>query len=225
MHDVWTDRLSEYFDDDLAPGEREQVEAHLATCAGCARVLDELRLVVDRASALPPRAPGADLWPGVAARLEHTRVRAAGERPRWFTFAAPQLAAAAVLVALLSGWMARSLLVRDDAAAPVAVEEPAQPAVVEGGPAALPAAFETRQYDDAVADLERTLAVSRQHLDPTTIAVVEENLAIIDRAIDEARRALTDDPANSYVSGHLTQTRRRKLDLLRYAAALSVDGN
>ena len=54
------------------------------------------------------------------------------------------------------------------------------------------------------------------------MTVLEENLALIDRAIDEARQALETDPASTYVSRHLMQTRRAKLDLLRHAAALTT---
>ena len=54
-----------------------------------------------------------------------------------------------------------------------------------------------------------------------TVSVVEQNLTVIDQAVDEARRALADDPANADLSGYLLETRRRKLDLLRHAAALS----
>ncbi len=79
------------------------------------------------------------------------------------------------------------------------------------------------QYDAAVADLEKALKAGRGRLDASTIAIVEHNLQIIDRAIDQAREALAGDPANSYLSGHLVDARRRKLDLLRRATALATD--
>jgi hypothetical protein len=65
------------------------------------------------------------------------------------------------------------------------------------------------------------LKQGRGRLDASTIAIVEHNLQIIDQAIDQAREALAADPANTYLSGHLVEARRRKLDLLRRAAALS----
>jgi hypothetical protein len=85
--------------------------------------------------------------------------------------------------------------------------------------------FDDTEYDAAVTDLERTLEQGRGRLDPTTVKVVEENLTIIDQAVDEARRALAEDPANGYLSGYLLDTRRRKLDLLRQATALTEDLN
>src|SRR6202030_448623 len=71
------------------------------------------------------------------------------------------------------------------------------------------------QYDAAVADLEKALKAGRGRLDASTVAIVEHNLQIIDQAINQAREALVGDPANDYLSGHLIEARRRKLDLLR----------
>ena len=51
--------------------------------------------------------------------------------------------------------------------------------------------------------------------------VIEKNLRIINRAIREAQSALAADPANSYLNLHLAQEMRRKLELLRQAAALA----
>jgi len=84
-----------------------------------------------------------------------------------------------------------------------------------------PVGFSDAQYDAAVADLEKALKAGRGRLDKSTIEVVEHNLQIIDQAIAQAREALVGDPANSYLSGHLVEARRRKLDLLRRAAALA----
>src|SRR6266568_3296767 len=66
MNDQWTDRLSEYLDDDLSSAEVTALEAHLAACASCRATLDELRRVVARARALDDRPPATDLWPGIA---------------------------------------------------------------------------------------------------------------------------------------------------------------
>ena len=50
---------------------------------------------------------------------------------------------------------------------------------------------------------------------------VEEKMALIDTAIDEARQALAADPSNAYLNRYLAGTMRRKLDLLRRTAALT----
>ena len=84
--------------------------------------------------------------------------------------------------------------------------------------AARPTASES--YAAAVADLEQVLAEGRGKLDSTTVRVIEQNLAAIDRAIADAQQALAADSANLYLNTHLAETMRRKLDLLRQAAAL-----
>jgi hypothetical protein len=71
-----------------------------------------------------------------------------------------------------------------------------------------------------VDDLERILAEGRGRLDTTTVRVLEQNLALIDRAIAQAQRAVAADSANVYLNSHLAETMRRKIDLLRQAAAL-----
>jgi len=77
MHDPWTDRLSEYLDDELAPAERAELDAHLRDCLGCRRVLGELRRVTLHAAALRDTPPARPLWPEVATRIGHPRVELA----------------------------------------------------------------------------------------------------------------------------------------------------
>jgi tetratricopeptide (TPR) repeat protein len=86
---------------------------------------------------------------------------------------------------------------------------------------AVPAALADPRYDEAIADLEQALNAGRAELDPTTIKILEANLAAIDKAIAESRQALAADPANVYLNNHLADARQRKLALLRRAAALA----
>jgi len=88
-----------------------------------------------------------------------------------------------------------------------------------------PANFADEHYDEAVADLQKTLESGRQALDAETIRVLEENLAAIDRAIDQSRRALAADPANIYLNTHLASARQKKIALLRRASALASMGS
>ena len=97
-------------------------------------------------------------------------------------------------------------------------------APVASRPASPPeaAAVGLAQYDAAIAELERVLAGRRAQLDSSTVRIVEQNLALIDRAIAEARRALAADPTDSYLHDHLASTMRRKMGLLRRATAASA---
>src|SRR5712691_12042701 len=103
MTDEWTDRLSEYLDGELTSPERTAFEAHLASCDACRTTLDELRRVVTNARALDDRPPAADLWPAVAARIGLSARSKTRPVVRRFSFTVPQLAAASVALALLSG--------------------------------------------------------------------------------------------------------------------------
>ena len=78
------------------------------------------------------------------------------------------------------------------------------------------------RYEDAVQDLERTLADGRGRLDPETVRVLEQNLATIDKAIAQSRQALEADPGNIFLNTHLMSARQRKLALLRRATALTT---
>ncbi|HEV2147298.1 MAG TPA: hypothetical protein VGR37_07830, partial [Longimicrobiaceae bacterium] len=75
-------------------------------------------------------------------------------------------------------------------------------------------------YDAAVADLQGVLEAGRDRLDPRTVQVLEESLAAIDAAIDDARRALAADPANAQMNTYLAGTMQRKLQLLREASQI-----
>jgi hypothetical protein len=228
VHDQWTDQLSDYLDDELSEAERAAVDAHLAECAECTRTLASLRRIVAEASSLAPRPPENDLWPAVAARTVQRRR---------ISFTIPQLAAASLLLAALSGGAAVLLLSgtsgrsqtaqsQAEASSPVADDAPATAGSLSaaiGSDTGLASAVSVAdaQYDEAVAELERALEAGRGRLDAITISVVEQNLSIIDLTIAEARGALMSDPSNGFLSGHLIEARRRKLDLLRRAADLT----
>jgi anti-sigma factor RsiW len=212
MADQWIDRLSEYLDDELGPAERVQAAAHLETCGECAAALQELRAVVARAQTLPSMPPRTNLWPAIEARI--TRRGPFARFGEWasqrVSFTVPQLAAAALALMVLSGgvvWLSQ-----------YGGRTTSLPAVDAHG--VLPAAFSNPQYDEAIADLERTLDASRSQLDPQTVRIIEANLASIDQAIEQSRRALAADPANAYLNNHLAEFEQRKLALLRRASAL-----
>ena len=221
MHQSFTDQLSDYLDGELTAGEAAAVEAHLRECAACNAVLNDLKRIVAQAQHLEPRPPQADLWAGIERRIERVTP------PRRVSFTLPQLAAAAaLLVAVSAGTAIKFAAPAVPASVPVEQTvkgEPAQPEAAGSNAtiAVTPVGFSDAQYDAAVADLEKALKAGRGRLDKSTIEVVEHNLQIIDQAIAQAREALIGDPANSYLSGHLVEARRRKLDLLRRAAALA----
>ncbi|MGH7506325.1 MAG: hypothetical protein ACRELX_11770, partial [Longimicrobiales bacterium] len=75
-----------------------------------------------------------------------------------------------------------------------------------------------RDYARAEHELQRLFAAGPSALRPETRRIVIENLAIIDRALAEARAALQDDPGNPVLERILLANHEKKLDLLRGAA-------
>jgi hypothetical protein len=76
------------------------------------------------------------------------------------------------------------------------------------------------RYGDTVAQLQRVLATERARLDTSTVRILEQNLAVIDRAVLEASRAVERDPSNAYLRSHLASTMRLKVALLRRATVI-----
>ncbi len=173
--------------------------------------------------------PARDLWPGVADRLHPASTSQAPTLQGSFTFTLSQLAvAASLLVAVASGltWLAsnRPVSTGGGQAQEViqAYREPAGSPEQSGQ--IVPANFADAQFNAAVTDLERILRDERDRLDPRTVLILERNLKAIDAAINEARMALEQDPANQFLNSHLADARRRKLDLLRHATDLASAG-
>jgi hypothetical protein len=234
----WTDRLSEYLDGELGPEARAAAERHLAGCPDCAGVLEELRAVVAEARTLPDAAPARDLWPGIQARLA-PRAEAgadvaagagarAGERGeagrgrviplawrRRLVVSVPQLLAAGIAVAVLSAgavW-----IVLGGSAGPAG---PAGAGLAVEAVTPAPSDVMLAAYEPAMVTLESEYERRRDELDSETILVVEKNLAIIDAAIEEARRALAEDPSSGYLQGHLADAVRQRMNLLRQVASI-----
>ncbi len=177
-----------------------------------------------RAQSLEDREPAHDLWPDIAARIGATAAR----QPRRWSFSLPQLAAAGIALMALSGgaaWLLHPAAgggLASRAPAPSPVTQPIPGQADSQGMLTLAAHRRAAEqgYDGAVADLERVLAAGRDRLDTTTVNVITRNLTTIDSAIAQAQRALAADSASVYLNSHLAETRRRKLELLRQAAAL-----
>ncbi|MCG8460363.1 MAG: zf-HC2 domain-containing protein [Holophagales bacterium] len=95
----WRGALVEMLWDELDPRRREELQAHLAGCAGCTTELEELRSTLRQVEAAQPPRPKAgeiDLWHSIAPRLD-------GSRParRRLVLAYPAAAALAAALMLL----------------------------------------------------------------------------------------------------------------------------
>jgi anti-sigma factor RsiW len=229
------DRLSEYLSGSLPPEETRDLEAHLEGCERCARVLEELGAVVRATRALEDQPPPRDLWPGILERMargearvlslsdhrQAARRRSGGLRGQ-VRLSVPQAIAATLVLAFGSAgsaWMVGRSAGRVETLAVQAPVVQAAPGQAEGGVLlALSEALSSAEASERAAEiarLERSLTESRGRLHPSTLRILDKNLAVIDAAIQESIRALELDPDNQFLIDHLEGTLSRKLSLLR----------
>ena len=75
-------------------------------------------------------------------------------------------------------------------------------------------------YDRDIATLRKIVGERRAQLDPATVAVLEQSVAVIDSAIAQSRAALARDPASRFLATQLDHSLGKKIELLRTAAML-----
>ena len=215
-------RLNDYLDGLLAPPERAAVDEHLASCEACAGDLAAISEMVAAMGALPIAAtPARDLWTDVQARMAGTEeeakvVQFPGPRRReshWVTMTLPQLAAAGIALAFISGgsvWFALSGGAAGGIGGP-GLREPLSPLSVTQTAAV--------EYERAVTSLEEIVERGRNILDPRTLATLEASLESIENAIHEAQDALAEDPESDLLHRLILNHQQAKLRVLQQAAA------
>jgi hypothetical protein len=75
-------------------------------------------------------------------------------------------------------------------------------------------------YDREIEKLRHIVKTRRAQLDPKTITVLEQSIAVIDSAIAQSRAALAKDPASGFLATQLNHSLEKKVELLRTAAML-----
>ncbi len=212
------ERLSACVDDDLPADERATIEEHLAECAECRAALEDLRGIVEGARMLEDRPPETDLWPGIAAAISGGGTAARARSWSWVGALAAGLLLA--LTSSLAIWVVLSGRVESSAAS--AGGTPVAPAIDRQPLAILPVALSSDRYRAAADDLMRVIEDRRDQLDPKTVAIVERNIATIDRAIAETMAALAEQPDDPGLVAHVTDQQQLKLSLLRQVERLTV---
>ena len=211
--------IPDLLDGTLSDTQRARYEAHAAGCDECRSLVRDLAKIRDEAAALPTLSPSRDLWQGIEARIETPVVpmprSARGTVGRWTTRQAA--AAAVVLMAVTAGgtWLAMTRTAT--VGTPVAGLDNAM------GRTNLVSVADQKgiaTYEDEIAKLRDVLVTRHGELDSATIAVMEKNLRLIDKAIAESKAALAADPANAFLAGRLNNVYGTKLDLLRAAAIM-----
>jgi anti-sigma-K factor RskA len=207
MSDHVTEQLDDFVDGRLDSGARANVEQHVESCADCRTAEQQLRALLRSAHELPRTIePPPAVWARIRARTIDERAQ---RRTLLWSLRYP-LAAAAVVLMLLSSGLTALLLLR----------QPELVATPRSGPVALAAA--DVEYNRTVRQLELALERQSPELDTATVRVVRENLRIIDQAIAEARAALERNPDNPGLSRLVSNSYQRKIKMLERTIRLSA---
>ena len=223
--ELYDDVLDEYVDgaraaDNADPTDTRLAafESHLAGCARCQGLVADFATIRRTAAALDEHLPPPRVWAKIASSIEQD------ERQPWWvrslanTLAARVPLAAAALLALLLGGAAWLGWQQGPGSTPqtTAVQTPdASTAMAE------------QHYEEAIAGLQQIVDAQDADLDPGTRAVLRQNFAVIDRAINESREALSDEPASTLAQESLLDALDTKVALLQDTVALAseIDGD
>jgi anti-sigma factor RsiW len=197
--------INDFVDETLDAAARATAQQHIVACAACRTEVDALRNLVQRVSRLPVAIePERDLRPRI---WGHT------DRKTLWNWRYPLAAAAVLLIAVTS--LLTVLVMRGAHTPEVRTSELNQAVTID-------LVSMERRYTAEVEDLQRALDANRDRLAPETVRIMEENLRIIDAAIQEARNALASDPQSATLGELLRSAYQRKLDLLQQATRSSA---
>jgi anti-sigma factor RsiW len=221
--------INDYADDALPPAERADVERHLAGCAECRALVDDMREIRRAARSLEPRDPPVRAWMRIerAIQLDAANrterggsqpgaaiARRKGSRALWVG-----LAAAAVLI------LATAVGVRFLPRAAQTNGPGAPSAPVSSDAAQIEAELRQAEahYEKAIQGLEQIANAEKGALDPQTAATLQKNLSVIDQAISESRAALRAEPTSQPAQMSLIDSFKTKMGLLQDTVALIND--
>ena len=203
------EQLNDYVDDALSAAERLELERHLAECDVCSNVEQEIRSLVRRAAELPDLPPARDLLPGIrqAARQDHARFH------RWGALAASLLLVASAAIG--------ALLIQQRTGPSVARSPGAQGSTSSEDTAMAELRAAEKAFAQAAKVLLETLEARRGELPVEALAALEDNIALIDKSIDEVRASLRSDGDQAQSERALATLYQQKMQLLWKVSRLS----
>ncbi len=214
------ERLDAYVDGALTRPEAGALEQHLAGCESCNQRLEELRRILEMALELPRSVePRVDLWPGIAGRLDRPETVVMG---RFGTRLRPWMAVAAMVVLSVTAVLIAYTLGRSQAQT-VVVHHRATPLAVQASVGANSIEAVAVEFIEARTELLAALEQRRGSLSDETLAVVNDNLEVIDAAILRISAALETDPDNRMLRGQLTSAYQQQIQLLWRANTLPAE--
>ncbi|RKZ15092.1 hypothetical protein DRQ53_09935 [bacterium] len=244
MKNHFMDRVSAYVDGELDAAGREVFEGRMAEDPQLRAAVEDVQAMVGAAAGLGPIEPPAGVWAAIEARItaspgavsdaatvpiaESATAPAAPQAttrrtpaPRPYARHLQAIAAGLVLMVLSAsaGWWLHDF----------GTPTPDQLASIEQPVAEIPvgdasvATFNEQEdrLTESIHHLELLLGQYGDRLDPDTREAIAQNLDLIDGAINDAHRALEQDPNSDYLRSSIANSMERKVRLLEDATRLA----
>ncbi len=209
----WDYLLNDYVDGKLDAAAAHALEAELGRNPELQAEESALRALLLSVKSLPlDLAPPTDLWAGIESRVKNTST---AQFPRqegrgWGDSIWMRLGAIAAAALVTLGGLHLFLNPRTDKL----VDRVIPPTQAMAEMLSREVADSEEEYVQSKALLMNALEEQREHLNPETLALIEENLKVIDDAVEEIRVAIQDDPENPRLVKMLVATREKELNFL-----------
>lgn len=212
------EHIDDYIDGLLDAREREAFEACMADDGAVRTEMEAMMELKRQSSALPASLiPERDLWPDIKARIDRPAAvidfsSFRGRQPRYPIMRYAMVAAALVLMfAGLRAMIDFEGGVQQKPAAPAVTQDPELNPIEQ-------------EYAAAREELLGALRARQSSMDEEaleTLAIVEENLAIIENAANNINMALADNPDSPELERMLHAVYQSEVNLLRQAIQLA----
>ena len=202
--------ISDYTDKLLNGRQTKAVEQHLKECPACTELLNDMQMIAGEAKNMESVMPSENLWAGIENQILKNDRKSRG-RPdgiRWsFRFSLYSRELAFSVSGFLAGLVLMTFFyygtpfIQNDRSVPGQVASN-QFKEVE------------RHYQLAIEALNQAISEQNVELSPELADVFEENLEIIDEAIQSFRTAMNEYPEDQEANEYLLICYRKKLELL-----------
>jgi tetratricopeptide (TPR) repeat protein len=212
--------ISRSVDGEILEREGARLERHLAVCAECRELREDLRTIVGQAAELTSPEPSEKVWLNIRAGLVAGKAKPAqedlaAERRPFFGWSAPALryagVAAVALAFVIAGVAIGRRLGRENASS-----------AGKRGEAYTLAKLDEAEgyYKQAIKSLSEAFAAEKGTLAPQVAELFDRNLSVIDATIQACRAAVLAEPDDLEARNYLLAAYTQKVTLLDSALDL-----
>ncbi len=212
--------ISRSVDGELSERAGVRLERHLAACAECRGLREDLRTIVGQAAELRSPEPSEKVWLNIRAGLAAGKAKPAqeglaAERRPFFDWGAPALRYAGVAAVALAFVIAGAAIGRRLG------RENASSAGKRGEAYTLAKLDEAEGfYKQAIKSLSEAFAAEKGTLAPQVAELFDRNLSVIDATIQACRAAVLAEPDDLEARNYLLAAYTQKVTLLDSALDL-----